>query len=222
MKTILSYPRSGNHLVRFFIELLTENPTLGYKGNSQDIPIFLNKFPEEIPFNITSLDKFNQENLYRKFHNPPSSKETPTELLFIVRNPREVLIRNLDYKFKIDGWDGCKTYFECIDYFNYFNGKKIIFYYEDICTNKIKFIEELCVFLELTNPDKKKYVTENIEKLYELSKQGKNRCWGGINSNNMNYYYNRINDNEKELFDNYISSMIETDKYNLIKNKYNL
>ena len=38
----------------------------------------------------------------------------------------------------------------------------------------------------------------------------------------MNYYYNRINDNEKELFDNYISSMIETDKYNLIKNKYNL
>ena len=33
----LSYPRSGNHLVRFFIELLSEIPTYGCKGNKRDI-----------------------------------------------------------------------------------------------------------------------------------------------------------------------------------------
>ena len=127
MKAILSYPRSGNHLVRFIIELLTETPTLGCKGNSRDVPIFQNKFPEEIPFNILSLKNYNEKNLYRKFHNPPNSNEIPSELLLIVRNPRECLIGYLQYKFRIGGWDGCKTYFDCLDYYNNFNGKKIYF-----------------------------------------------------------------------------------------------
>ena len=76
--------------------------------------------------------------------------------------------------------------------------------------------------MQINKPDKKKYVIENLDKLYELSKQGKNRHWGGNNSNNINYYYNKINTEEKELFDNYIKSMINTGKYNYIKDKYNL
>ena len=52
MKVLLSYPRSGNHLVRFFIELLSELPTLGCINNKLDIPIYLNEFTENIPFNI--------------------------------------------------------------------------------------------------------------------------------------------------------------------------
>ena len=54
---LLSYPRSGNHLVRFFIELLSEIPTYGCKGNKLDIEIYKNEFPEEIPFNIHEQDR---------------------------------------------------------------------------------------------------------------------------------------------------------------------
>jgi hypothetical protein len=46
MFLIASYPRSGNHLLRFFIEYLTERPTLGCRGNVKDTPIHLNKFAE--------------------------------------------------------------------------------------------------------------------------------------------------------------------------------
>ena len=49
---LLSYPRSGNHLVRFFIELLSEKPTFGCGDNPKDIEIYKNKFSENIPFNI--------------------------------------------------------------------------------------------------------------------------------------------------------------------------
>lgn len=49
---LLSFPRSGNHLVRFFIELITELPTYGCIGNKEDKEIYKNIFPEKIPFNI--------------------------------------------------------------------------------------------------------------------------------------------------------------------------
>lgn len=220
MRVILSYPRSANHLVRFFIELLSEKPTLGCIENVKDIPIFMNQFPEKIPFHIESLQKYKEEELYRKFHTIPA--EEPSELIFIVRNPREVLLRNLENKFRLEGWDGYNSYFQLIDYYNNFKGKKLLLFYEDICVNKIKFVSDLYYFLGLTNDSKRNYAIENVSKLFELSKLGKNRAWGGIKSNSINYYYNKIKNDEKKRFDNYIKNKLNTNKYKIIQEKYNL
>lgn len=47
---LLSFPRSGNHLVRFLIEFLTSRPTKGCMGNPEDIDICKSSFePEENP-----------------------------------------------------------------------------------------------------------------------------------------------------------------------------
>ena len=62
---ILSYPRSGNHLVRFFIELLSEIPTFGCKLFKTDIEIYKNIFPEKIPFNISDFDKKDCKNILK-------------------------------------------------------------------------------------------------------------------------------------------------------------
>ena len=110
MKLLLSYPQSGNHLVRFLIEILTETPTLSLCGNRRDIPIFKNVFPESIPFNITSVEDYDNNNLYAKKHRPPTVN--PDELIFIVRNPREVLIRHCGEKMTLNGWGGYKNYFK--------------------------------------------------------------------------------------------------------------
>jgi|LauGreDrversion4_2_1035121.scaffolds.fasta_scaffold105683_2 hypothetical protein len=220
MKVILSYPRSGNHLVRLFIELLSEQPTLGCVENVKDIPIFMNQFPEEIPFHIESLQKYKEEELYRKFHTIPS--EEPSELILIVRNPREVLLRHLENKFRLEGWDGYNSYFNLIDYYNNFKGKKLLLFYEDICRNKIKFVNDLYEFLGFSKGAKRTYAIENLSKLFELSKLGKNRAWGGVNSNSVDYYYNKIKDTDKKKFDNYINDKMNTNKYTAIKEKYNL
>ena len=89
---LLSYPRSGNHLCRFFIELLLELPTYGCKGNEKDIEIYKNTFTERIPFNIQS--NFNRDECYVKYHSC-SPKGNINNLILIVRNPREVFIEGM-------------------------------------------------------------------------------------------------------------------------------
>ena len=165
---ILSYPRSGNHLVRFFIELLSEIPTFGCKSNPKDIPIFKNQFSEKIPFNIS---KFNLNDCYFKYHKPPKDIFC-NKLIFIVRNPREVLLRHNNYKLNFARKYPYQTYYKNIDYYNNFSGKKILLYYEDIITDKINFINKLYEFLEINNEKKKNYILLNIDKLYNLSKNG--------------------------------------------------
>lgn len=221
MSVLLSFPRSGNHLVRFFIELLTEKPTLGIVINDKDIPIYQNTFPEEIPFNIKELSSYNKKDLYVKWHQVP--RTNPNTLIFIVRNPREVLLRHHDYKFVNRGWCCYDSYFNSVEYFEKFNGKKICFFYEDIISDKLRFIEELYVFLGCDNESKKEYVLNNIEKLYNLSCSGENRLWGGVKSGGvLNFYYEKISGKDKERFDTYIENKMSTGKYCLIKDKYNL
>ena len=217
MNVLLSYPRSGNHLVRFFIELLSEIPTFGCDENIHDVPIYKNVFPKTIPFNIGN---FAVDEIYRKFHTFPD--KYVKKLLFIVRNPREVLLRHLNYKFQLEGWCGYDSYFESVDYYNNFNGEKHIFFYEDICNDKVKFIKELYAFLCIDNEPKLQYVLDNIDELFELSKQGTGRSWGGVNSTSVNFYYVKLNGDAKLKFDNYIQSKLLTNKYEILKTKYNL
>lgn len=213
---ILSYPRSGNHLCRFFIELLSEIPTFGCKTNNIDIEIYKNIFTEKIPFNIK--ENYSKSDAYYKYHgpNPLFQNKNLKNLIFIIRNPREVLLRHNNYNLRFNSF---RLYFKNIDFYNNFNGKKILFYYEDIITNKKEFINKLYDFLELNNLEKKEYVLENIEKLYNLSLNGKKRNWGGnVSNGSLNFYYKKISKLKKEQFDNYLNEQLKI--YPFLKEKY--
>jgi hypothetical protein len=67
---------------------------------------------------------------------------------------------------------------------------------------------------------KKNYVLSNIDKLYVLSSQGKNRCWCGIKSNSIDLYYKNIPNSIKKQFDNYLNKKLE--KYPFLNLKYNI
>lgn len=217
---LLSYPRSGNHLTRFFIELLSEIPTFGCKGNNQDVEIYKNEFSEKIPFNIPK--QFDKKQSYYKYHHPPPLNITAKKVILIVRNPQEVLLRHNNYRFNVQGaWDSYETYFKNIDYFNRHRGKKLLLYYEDIITHKLEFINTLYDFLEIDNDQKRDYVVANIDKLYTLSSNGKKRSWGGIQShNNTDFYYKKIPDSIKPKFDNYLNHKLE--QYPFLTIKYNI
>jgi len=220
-KILLSYPRSGNHLVRFFIELLTETPTFGCVGigKQTDVEIYKNVFKKKIDFNIAAYDK---SECYHKFHCPPVEHTDVEYLILIVRNPREVLLRHHNYKMVTDGDGSFQEYFNIIDYYNNFTGKKLLLFYEDILTNKDNFINDICKIIDFKN-NKKISVIENIEELFVLSSTGKNRSWGGFNSKSeINYYYKKIPIKIKAKFDNYLSNKLLDPKYLFIKEKYNL
>jgi hypothetical protein len=225
MKNILlSYPRSGNHLTRFMIELLTEIPTLGCHTNKNDIPIYKNTFPNKIPFNINlDIKDIDTTNSYHKYHNPVNNYDINNleNLIFIIRNPKEVLLRHTHYQIKNSSFD---FYFNCIDFYLNFSGKKILFFYEDIVTNKVDFIKNLYDFLDIKIPSKLEYVLNNIDFLFEESKKGKKRDWGGVNSDSINFYYDNSNltIDVKEIFDNYLKNKLMDDKYAFIIEKYSI
>ena len=213
---ILSYPRSGNHLCRFFIELLSETPTFGCKTNNTDIEIYKNIFTEEIPFNIKK--NYNKSDAYYKYHGPNPLIKNPNlkKIIFIIRNPREVLLRHNNYNLKFNYF---RLYFRNIDFYNKITGKKILFYYEDIITNKIEFINKLYEFLEIDNIEKKKYVLENIDKLYNLSLNGKKRNWGGnVSKGSLDFYYKKLPKFKKDKFDIYLNEHLKI--YPFLREKY--
>ena len=54
---ILSYPRSGNHLVRALVEFSSGRPTLGAIESSKDIPIYLRSENKKLKLiDISNLD----------------------------------------------------------------------------------------------------------------------------------------------------------------------
>ncbi len=222
---LLSYPRSGNHLVRFFIELLTETKTNGCKGNrsGKDIPVYKNKYEFDVPFNINE-EKTNENIIeFYKYHNGFEIKDPINKLILILRNPREVLLRHHNNKMvftnKLDSFD---KYFKSIDFYKKSKCDKILFFYEDIITDKIKFINELYTFLECDNQSKLNYILENIDLLYTTCANATNRGWGGINSDSINYYYPKLDHETKIVFDNYINEMLSKEEYLFLASKYNI
>ena len=214
---ILSYPRSGNHLTRFLIELLSENPTYGCDCNIHDVPIYQNKFNNIIPFNINNINIIDKTQSYYKYHEPP--KIECSNLIFILRNPREVLLRNCNNKMNYKSFD---IYFKCIDFYINFNKNKKMFFYEDLIIDKINFINELYQFLNCINKPKLDWVIDNIDFLYNESANGTNRSWGGVNSNSINYYYPKISGNIKKSFDIYIYKKLLNPNYEFIIKKYKI
>lgn len=221
-KVLLSYPRSGNHMVRFFLELLSEQPTMGAVNvrsnqiNPSDKPIYTNKFRENIPFNIS---KYNPRECFHKHHQPPNKSNDIEQLIFIVRNPQEVLIRHSYNKLNLNLY---QDYFDLIDYYNNFKGEKLLLFYEDIFKDKEYLINEMYTFLKLENEEKKQYIIKNAEKLSELSKSPTNRNWEKPISNSVEFHYKRIPEKIKKPYDEYIAKKMMNPSYKFIKDKYNL
>lgn len=225
MKYLLSYPRSGNHLVRFFIEVLCETPTIGVQGTAEDIPLYKNTYTMDISFNISSDTQYDLAQCYQKFHKPIPSPKTDDTLIFLLRSPRECLIRQNGFSTWNENmnWYSYNAYFSLVDSYLSFPGKKCLLFYEDIITNRVSFIIQLYNFLGINDCDKLNYVLKNLDALFVQSINGKGRYWGGVRSNgNLVFYYPRITDKIKPQFDEYINKQLANPSYEFIKYKYNL
>ena len=88
-------------------------------------------FDKEIPFNING--NFNDDACYQFYHSLDNGRvkikegynNIDNKLIVIVRDPREVLIRHCGKRLKYEGWDGYDEYFNIINRFKEFKGRKI-------------------------------------------------------------------------------------------------
>ena len=140
MNVILSYPRSGNHFIRFIVEYITSLPTSGCINNPTDTYICAKHFK-----NTTLLDHVDicQQPITEKYHTIPKSK--PQKLIFVIRNFSECITRHTGTLNN----DDIYQYMSLINYYHNFNGGKIMIFYEDLITNPSIIAEELYKFLNI-------------------------------------------------------------------------
>jgi hypothetical protein len=224
---ILSYPGSGNNLTRFFIELLSEQPTDGWDEVPDDVAIYKATFARPVPFNITDITP----TIYKKEHIVPEKNRKYERLIILLRNPKEVLIRQAGFNLH-NVQDGYfinteiinyhfNLYFNMVNYYNDFKGPKKVFYYEDMLQNKTQFVKELYDFLNINKPEKLKYALDNIDGLYELSLKGTNRIWLGAKSDiSLSYYFKKLAEPAQRFFCEEFSLFLNSAGSEIVKAKY--
>ena len=224
---ILSYPGSGNNLTRFFIELLSEQPTVGWDAVPKDVAICKATFAKPVPFNITD----ETPPIYKKEHIVPGPERKYDKLILLLRNPKEVIVRQGGFNLRnvLDGYF-IKTeiinlhfnmYFNMVNYYNNFKGPKIVFYYEDMLQNKTQFVKELYDFLNINKPEKLQYSLDNIEELYEMSLKGTNRIWLGAKSDiSLSYYFKKLAESAQRFFCEEFSLFLNGAGSDIVKAKY--
>jgi hypothetical protein len=166
MKWILSYPRSGSHLVRVWIEALTGIPTAsiypndpypmgppppGFSREDNATPVFtkIHRFVHANPLRQHQLSRANR--LIRVDRLRKRKTEPAKGLLFRLRNPRACIASDArdtprvlrPVRFPIEASRYLRN---CTDFLDW-HGPKLLLYYEDMVGRPERSIETLGAFV---------------------------------------------------------------------------
>lgn len=152
---LLSYPRSGNHWVRFIIEWFSGRPTKGLSPN--DPPIKTSILNQKI------LSHVKGEFIVHKKHGVP--KGNINKLILILRNPKECIYRQT----KNLNVDQINAYMKLINFYENYKGEKFLMYYEDLITDPKNTVTTLVNFMGIYDDDKINAFIENYDLFFEES-----------------------------------------------------
>lgn len=157
---IFSYPRSGNTWVRYCLEVLTRRPTIHY-FNLKNISNFPLTFIADHKLNFIKSPIFKVHTKQElDFPNNKHNKQKD-KLIFILRNPKEAMLRHLDKNGLISllvdfidtslnkqGYENPYLYFENLNFFDSWPEKnKILICYEALMKNPKATLSRLLSFL---------------------------------------------------------------------------
>ena len=163
MIDILSYPRSGNHLVRYLVEYLTGQATSGCSGNEK-VDTFICK-----RHGVQHLSHVNCDLIVaRKYHFAFHITNPSSQLIFILRNPLECIYSHhagIKGKSTQAFNDILKKYSAGLEYFHAFSGPKLCISYEELVYyNTESSIHHLHNFLKAASNDARcRALLENAE-----------------------------------------------------------
>ena len=187
---LLSFPRSGNHWVRFGIEWMTKRPTLGCDDNPRDIPISKNIF-EENPLSEVSVG----HPIATKHHyfKPQWHKEN-VKILCIIRDYRECVFRHAQFFDNADIYAHLRNWMVICRNITRFSGEKCIIYYEDLMSEE-KRSDAWHAIGKFFNVDEST-IAEFLSKhdhFSNLSKNATGRDWGGsISGKDIKFHQSQI------------------------------
>jgi len=159
MNYLLSYPRSGNHWVRFIIEWLSGMPTL---GSGDDLPI--HKILEKEGGSHLNHVNGKKEFVVEKAHFSGKVNDRDKGLILLLRNPKECIIRHTQKLHKKDiDW-----YMDLLSLYDSWPSKKMVIYYEDLINSPELTLQNLTTFLNIEEGRVNKFL-DNYETLFNAS-----------------------------------------------------
>ena len=179
-----SYPRSGNHWLRFIAEYLTGRPSHGHYESLGDRPIFMNWFHSE----NNPLSHVNGKLPYviYKSHTPYPLTDQST-IILLIRDFQEHLSREnyFDQEFN-------HHYFRLIKNYDSFRGTKMLIYYEDLILKPEMEILRIKNFLDASETRYRTFMNHYYD-YAELSRTAKHRAWyGNTSQTNIKFYQTQI------------------------------
>jgi len=221
---IASYPKSGNHYVRYLVEWLTKNPTHGTGDlawmHKFDKPIFVRLHNEGHyiggsyrPENAIAVKRHNINQIIL------DEKIKKLKMILIVRNYKEVMVRFAGgFRRKPPKLSDKQTrhlswYAGLIELFEYLIQPKLLLYYEDLITTPSRSIRILSDFL---GNDTVNDPTGLIKNHKYHKQQSLVACGDQITKGNATIYHSKIlTKTWKKLLDGYLS-----DRHAYIYGKY--
>jgi hypothetical protein len=213
MNLLLSYPRSGNTWFRYCVEFLTKKPTIGYIRS------------DAAGFDREPIGSFvdigvnrSQDNILVKRHateevgNFMGEVDGPIEkLILIVRDYKEVVIRHRKLSPTLDLLkDSCHTvapsqnYIQMIEYFDNFEGEKLMVYYEDLINKLEPTLKSVLDFLGEDDLNLKGFISD-----IDTHRQQSIGVYGGSETNGKTakFHSNRLNPEQKKSWDEHLKDV---------------
>lgn len=196
VNVLLSYPRSGNTWIRYFVEEVSGNPT----GQATITDSLSNK-----PKNNAILHKGSKKPMIllkrHRFDNPWDNwDEKKDTIIVLVRNYRESIIRNALEQREKSGMRQCNSpeyhkravgkYMHVLDVYNSWSGNKMMLYYEDMILKPFVSFSKIKDFLGL-NEEKTKNFCSNYN--YHKNNSTKQYKYGSVTSgqkDKLNFHSN--------------------------------
>ena len=174
---LLSFPRSGNTWVRYVLEFVSQRPTAEClvehaQSNSVKKPCILSET------NPTA------KSIVVKRHRADHHWDTwgdDTRLIVLVRDPSEAVLRHHKDGNNIN--DCVSHYLHCLEFFNSFEGDKILIYYEDLLSRSEEELNKILDFVKLEKNNRYKELISNLEdhKKASLKSYGASQTYGDKN-----------------------------------------
>ncbi len=181
----MSFPRSGNHLLRTLIEVMSARPTVGSPGNHKDLPIHRTVAAQGTG-NITIR---NPTPIGFKSHRPPQAVQYETiapgvwGLIYLTRDPREAIashaargkprlpdrlpiVRSIRYRRRVR--DLAKRYEDTLSFCESFApARRFHFRFEDLTDPLARHqtIKKLAAIMHLQPPD-----ADDLDAIYEMAR----------------------------------------------------